>query len=176
MTNEGGNFDGQGRIAVDIRAVHDGIWAYFLFIWEDPTRSLKQTAADQGNRRLHVLHNGHESGDEHDYNEDKFSVAVDHLGCRVAGDKTFHGRPASDRGAPATMTGRGLHFTADNRYVDVWQWKATSGGPPGGWTSAHFGPPLDRRRSQARNVTPYRGGFAPDPGTPKLQRKFHRLA
>jgi len=33
MTNEGGNFDGKGESRVDIRAVHDGIWAYFLFIW-----------------------------------------------------------------------------------------------------------------------------------------------
>src|SRR6266849_647763 len=41
MTNQGGNFDGTGESRIDIRAVHDGTWAYFLFTWEDPTRSLK---------------------------------------------------------------------------------------------------------------------------------------
>src|SRR5216683_1895414 len=41
MTNQGGNFDGKGESRIDIRAVHDGTWAYFLFTWEDPTRSLK---------------------------------------------------------------------------------------------------------------------------------------
>src|SRR5216684_2774077 len=37
MTNQGGNFDGKGESRIDIRAVHDGTWAYFLFTWEDPT-------------------------------------------------------------------------------------------------------------------------------------------
>src|SRR5450755_4085094 len=41
MTNQGGNFDGKGESRIDIRAVHDGTWAYFLFTWDDPTRSLK---------------------------------------------------------------------------------------------------------------------------------------
>ena len=36
MTNEGGNFDGKGESRIDIRAVHDGTWAFFLFTWQDP--------------------------------------------------------------------------------------------------------------------------------------------
>jgi len=62
------------------------------------------------------------------------------------------------------MTGRGLHFTAAG-YADVWQWKATSGGATGWMDDAHFGPPLQATPLQARNVVPYKGGFAPDPGT-----------
>src|SRR6516165_2578991 len=42
LTEQGGNFDGKGETTVEIRAVHDGTWAYFLFVWNDPTRSLKQ--------------------------------------------------------------------------------------------------------------------------------------
>ena len=42
----------QGRNPIEIRAVHDGTWAYFLFTWEDPTRSLEASAAGQGSRRL----------------------------------------------------------------------------------------------------------------------------
>src|SRR5262249_12853207 len=40
LTNQGDNFDGTGESRVEIRAVHDGTWAYFLFTWQDPTRSL----------------------------------------------------------------------------------------------------------------------------------------
>ena len=52
MTSEGGNFDGKGETRVEIRAVHDGTWAYFLFTWEDPTRSLKQLPLIKEVRRL----------------------------------------------------------------------------------------------------------------------------
>ena len=76
--------------------------------------------------------------------------------------------------APATMTGRGLHFTAAG-YADVWQWKATSGGPTGWMDDDHFGPPLDPTPMQARNIVPYKGGFAPDPGDANYARQFrHR--
>ena len=58
-----------------------------------------------------------------------------------AGDNTFHSSPHPIPGAPATMTGRGLHYTEDGSYVAVWEWKATSSAS--GWMDdAHFGPPL----------------------------------
>ena len=41
MTSQGGNFDGRQKCG-SIRAAHNGTWAYFLFGWDDPTRSLKQ--------------------------------------------------------------------------------------------------------------------------------------
>src|SRR5262249_36528223 len=41
-TGQGGNFDGAGDTTIEVRAVHDGTQAYFLFAWDDPTRSLKQ--------------------------------------------------------------------------------------------------------------------------------------
>ena len=67
-------------------------------------------------------------------------------------------------GAPSTMTGRGLHFTAAGLLADVWQWKATSGGPTGWMDDDHFGPPREPTPMQASSAAPYRGGFAPDPG------------
>ena len=71
------------------------------------------------------------------------------------------------------MTGRGLHYTAEGSgYVDVWLWKATSGGPTGWMDDAHFGPPLDPTPEQARYLAPYKGGFAPDPGTPNYSENF----
>jgi hypothetical protein len=166
MTSEGGNFDGKGESRIDIRAVHDGTWAFFLFTWEDPTRSLKQLPLIKQPDGWHLLHNGYQRGDERDFNEDKFSVLLTTMDADLAGDRTFHASPRPIPDAPATMTGRGLHYTsAPGLYADVWQWKATSGGPTGWMDDEHFGPPLDPTPLQARNVVPYRGGFAPDPGS-----------
>jgi hypothetical protein len=171
MTSEGGNFDGKGETRIEIRAVHDGTWAYFLFTWEDPTRSLKQLPLVKEADGWHLLHEGFEAGDEHDFNEDKFSVLLTTSDAILAGDHTFHAGPQPIPGAPATMTGRGLHFTAGS-YVDVWQWKATSGGPTGWMDDAHFGPPLDPTPMQVNNIVPYRGGFAPDPGSANYSDNF----
>ena len=70
------------------------------------------------------------------------------------------------------MTGRGLHFTADGILADVWQWKATSGGPTGWMDDDYFGPPREPTPLQASNAAPYRGGFAPDPGTANYSDNF----
>lgn len=172
MTNQGGNFDGRGESKVDIRAVHDGKWAYFLFIWEDPTRSLKQLPLVKEIDGWHLLHDGYERGDEHAYNEDKFSVLLTTLDADLAGDRTFHASPHPIAGAPSTMTGRGLHFTAAGVLADVWQWKATSGGPTGWMDDDYFGPPREPTPMQASNAAPYRGGFAPDPGAANYSDNF----
>jgi hypothetical protein len=171
-TNHGGNFDGRGESKVDIRAVHDGKWAYFLFIWEDPTRSLKQLPLVKEIDGWHLLHDGYEQGDEHAYNEDKFSVLLTTLDVDLAGDRTFHASPHPIPGAPSTMTGRGLHFTAAGVLADVWQWKATSGGPTGWMDDDYFGPPRKPTPTQMSNAEPYRGGFAPDPGTANYSDNF----
>jgi hypothetical protein len=171
-TNSGGNFDGHGESRIEIRAVHDGTWAYFLFTWEDPTRSLKQLPLIKQADGWHLLHNGYEAGDEHEFNEDKFSVLLTTMDVTLAGDRTFHAGPHPIPNAPATMTGRGLHFTtAEGVYADVWQWKATSGAT--GWMDdAHFGPALDPTPQQAANLAPYKGGFAPDPGSANYTNNF----
>ena len=173
MTNQGENFDGKGETRVDIRAVHDGTWAYFLFTWEDPTRSLKQLPLIKRGDGWQLLHDGYERGDEHAFNEDKFAVLF------TTSESTLPATAPSMRArsrlpsAPATMTGRGLHYTtAAGVYADVWQWKATSGGPTGWMDDDHFGPPLEPTPMQVDNVVPYRGGFAPDPGTANYTDNF----
>jgi Ethylbenzene dehydrogenase/Prokaryotic cytochrome b561 len=170
MTSGGGNFDGKGETRIEIRAVHDGTWAYFLFVWEDPTRSLKHLPLVKQADGWHVLHHGFETGDEHDFHEDKFSVLLTTAEVTLAGDRTFHAGSHPIPNAPATMTGRGLHFTTEG-FADVWQWKATNGST--GWMDdAHFGPPLDPTPMQARNIVPYKGGFAPDPGNANYSANF----
>jgi hypothetical protein len=171
MTGEGGNFDGKGETRIQIRAVHDGTWAYFLLMWEDPTRSLKHLPLVKQADGWRVLHHGFEAGDERDFHEDKFSILLTTAESTLAGDRTFHASSHPIPGAPSTMSGRGLHFTAKG-YADVWQWKATSGGPTGWMEDAHFGPPLDPTPMQARNIVPYRGGFAPDPGAANYTDNF----
>jgi hypothetical protein len=171
LTGEGGNFDGKGETRITVRAVHDGTFAYFLFTWEDSTRSLKHLPLVKEADGWHLLHAGYRIGDEHRYNEDKFSVLLTTSDATLAGDRTFHAGPQPVANAPATMSGRGLHFT-EGGYVDVWQWKATSGGATGWMDDAHIGPPLDPTPMQAANVVPYRGGFAPDPGTTNHKDNF----
>jgi hypothetical protein len=169
-TNGGGNFDGRGEAKIEIRAVHDGTWAYFLFIWEDSTRSLKHLPLIKRADGWHVLHDGLESGDERLFYEDKFSVLLTTADVMLAGDRTFHASPHPIAGAPETMTGRGLHFSTSG-YADVWEWRATSGST--GWMDdAHFGPPLEPTPMQARHIIPYKGGFAPDPGTANFADNF----
>jgi hypothetical protein len=169
-TNGGGNFDERGETKVEIRAVHDENWAYFLFIWEDSTRSLKHLPLVKEADGWRVLHDGLESGDEREFHEDKFSVLLTAADVTLAGDRTFHAGPRPVAGAPETMTGRGLHFSTTG-YADVWEWKATSGST--GWMEdAHFGPPLEPTPMQARHIVPYKGGFAPDPGSANYVDNF----
>ena len=156
-TTGGGNFDGRGETRIEIRAVHDDTWAYFLFIWEDPTRSLKHLPLVKEADGWRVLHNGLTSGDESDFHEDKFSVLLTTSDVMLAGDRTFHSSPHSIPGAPESMTGRGLHFSTAG-YADVWEWRATSGST--GWMDdAHFGPPLEPTPMQAHHITPIQGRF-----------------
>jgi hypothetical protein len=169
-TSGGGNFDGRGETKVEIRAVHDENWAYFLFIWEDSTRSLKHFPLVKEADGWRVMHDGLESGDEREFHEDKFSVLLTRADATLAGDRTFHAGPHPVAGAPETMTGRGLHFSTSG-YADVWEWKATSGST--GWMDdAHFGPPLEPTPMQARHIVPYKGGFAPDPGAANYVDNF----
>ena len=64
LTGEGGNFDGKGEARIEIRAVHDGTYAYFLFTWQDSTRSLKQLPLVKEADGWHLLHSGFQLGDE----------------------------------------------------------------------------------------------------------------
>lgn len=171
LTGEGGNFDGKGETRIMVRAVHDGTFAYFLFTWEDSTRSLKHLPLVKEGDGWHLLHSGYRIGDEHQYNEDKFSVLLTTSDATLAGGRTFHVGPRPVENAPATMSGRGLHFTGGG-YVDVWQWKATSGGATGWMDDSHIGPPQEPTPMQAANVVPYRGGLGADPGTTNHKDNF----
>ena len=172
LTGEGGNFDGKGEARIEVRAVHDGTYAYFLFTWQDSTRSLKHLPLVKEADGWHLLHSGFQLGDEHQYNEDKFSVLLTTMDVTLAGGRTFHPGPQPVAGAPATMSGRGLHYT-EAGYADVWQWKATSGAA--GWMDdAHFGPPLDADPDAGGQRRALQRRLRNRPGNGKLPGQFHR--
>ena len=173
LTVHGGNFAGKGETTVEIRAIHDGQRAYFLFAWDDPTRSLKQLPLLKTPDGWKLLHQGYEGGDEHAYNEDKFAVLLTKLDATLAGDRTFHASAAPLEGKPHTLSGHGLHYTEQpGLFVDVWEWKATSTNPAGFMDDDHFGPPAEATSDQVEGKFPYRGGFAADPGTANYADNF----
>jgi Ethylbenzene dehydrogenase/Prokaryotic cytochrome b561 len=175
-TAHGGNFQGTGETTVSIQAVHDGVRAYFLFVWDDPTRSLKQLPLRKSVGRWELLRDGSEIGDEHAYNEDKFSVLLTSLDTILAGDATFHPGKAPVASEPATLSGRGLHYTmSEGVFVDVWEWKATSTNASKYCDDDYFGTPAKGTLEQFQRVTPYRGGFAQDPGSANYQDNFTLL-
>jgi len=176
VTEQGGNFKGRGETTVSIQAVHDGTYAYFLFVWDDPTRSLKQLPLRKTAKGWQLMHDGFEYGDERAYSEDKFAVLLTRLDSRLAGDLTFHAGPEPAAGKPRTLSGRGLHYTSgENVHVDVWQWKATSTNPSSYCDDDHFGPPGEATKAQFDGTASYRGGFAPDPGEANYQENFALL-
>ena len=105
------NFDGEGETTVEIRAVHDGERVYFLFAWDDPTRSLKQLPLLKTPDGWKLLHRGYEAGEERAYSEDKFAVLLTKINATLAGDHTFHAGPEPLPGKPRTLSGHGLHYT-----------------------------------------------------------------
>lgn len=168
-TSLGGNYDGTGETAVQIRAVHDGEWAYFCFMWDDPTRSLKHLPLVKQVDGWHVLHDRYDLGDERSYYEDKFSVLFTKLALTIPGDRTYHAGPTPIEGKPSTLSQRGLHFTpGPGLAVEVWQWKASSGGLLGWIDKDHFDVPAEPTQAQTDGQVPYRGGFIQDPRTAQL--------
>jgi cytochrome b subunit of formate dehydrogenase len=169
FTALGGNYDGKGEAAVEIRAVHDGEWAYFCFMWDDPTRSLKHLPMVKQADGWHVLHDRYDLGDERSYYEDKFSALFTQLPIVIPGDRTYHAGPTPIEGKPSTLSQRGLHFTpAPGLAVEVWQWKASSGGLLGWVDKSHFDVPTEASRAESEGQVPYRGGFIQDPRTAEL--------
>ncbi len=142
------------------------------FVWDDPTRSLKHLPLRKEEDGWHVLQQGFDRGDATAYFEDKLAVLVIGGYVLIPGDRTFHAgrQPLSDH--PATLSGRGLHYTTNGSYVDMWEWHAANGGPQGWMDDAHFGPPTDPTDAQKQGTSAYKGGFAPDPGSANSALNF----
>lgn len=157
-TAQGANLGGSGESLVEIRAVHDDKKIYFAFRWEDPTRSVARLPLIKQADGWHMLGKEADKMDVTDMYEDKFSViftqsdafgdgGIAHLGVKPLDDK------------PKAMNERGLHYTTDGSYIEMWQWKATRGGVLGFMDHQFIGPPRDPTPGEAAGRDRYQGGY-----------------
>jgi hypothetical protein len=169
MTTQGGDFGGTHQSEVEIRAVHDHEYAYFAFVWEDPTRSLKHHPLVKRGDGWHVAATRADLSDEHVYNEDKFAVLLSASALPLIGG-AIHLAHFPLVGKPAASSARGLHYTTDGNIVDVWQWRASHEGPAGHVDNCHFGEPSEL--ASEGELRQYNGGFAVDPGPTAYESNF----
>ncbi len=174
-TQQGSNLDGEGGTVVEIRAVHDGTYAYFSFVWNDPTRSLKHLPLMKTASGWRLLHDKFDQEDANAFFEDKLAVLLVAGYVLIPGDRTFHagGKPLSEM--PPSYSGRGFHYTTDGSYVDVWQWRAAEGGMEGWMDDSHFGPPAEPTKAEREGKHHYKGGFVADPGEFPYSLVFEEL-
>ncbi|GAA5216820.1 ethylbenzene dehydrogenase-related protein [Corallincola platygyrae] len=146
-----------GSVIVNVRALHDGEYGYFLFEWADKTRSLAHLPLIKTDEGWRVQQTGAGKADENEFYEDKFAVMLSRT-SQLAGAGTVHlgKKPHSER--PASMGGRGLHYTTDGSITDVWHWKAVRTGGIGQADDNHFGRPLPSKSEYKR----YTGGYQKD--------------
>jgi hypothetical protein len=169
MTTQGGDFGGTHQSRVEIRAVHDREFAYFAFVWEDPTRSLKHHPLVKRHDGWHVAASRADLGDENVYNEDKFAVLLSASVFPLIGGAIHLARfPLA--GKPAGSSARGLHYTTDGSILDVLQWRASHEGPDGHIDNCHFGEPSEL--ASDGETSEYNGGFALDPGPVRYEANF----
>lgn len=162
-TSQGASLGGSGESTVEIRAVRDDEKVYFAFRWEDPSRSLKRLPLIKREDGWHLLHNRADIADETAYYEDKFAVTFSRSNAWGAGGSTHMGpRPLADK--PGALNDRGLHYTTDGSYMDLWQWKASRGGMLGQLDDMWLGPPLEPSAAQVARTARYSAGYDGDAG------------
>ena len=121
-TFHGANFI-DTAVQVNIRALqHDGI-AYFLFEWNDTTRSQKHLPLIKTEQGWKVLQTDLQHASEDNYYEDKFAVMLA-AGNPWAASHSIHLGKQPSPHIPASASGRGLHYTTDGSLFDLWHWKS----------------------------------------------------
>ena len=168
LTQHGANFGGSGESLVEVRAVHDATTAYFAFTWTDPTRSLKQLPLVKKADGWHVAQTAHDRADETAYFEDKFSVLIARPVLPLLG-AAIHlaARPLGNN--PPSLTGRGLHYTANGTMADVWQWHADHADII---DDGYFGPPMPADDQQRGGEARYKGGYTAERGQERFTDNF----
>lgn len=162
-TQQGENLGGGGESTVTVKAVHDGSKVYFAFQWDDPTRSLRRVPVIKKADGWWTLDAGNDRADVNKFYEDKFSVVFSDKASLGGAGATGLG-PSPIDGKPVPLNERGLHYTTDGSYVDMWQWKASRGGVLGRVDDHYFGPPRDATQAEKDGNARYQGGYWNDPG------------
>ncbi|MDB5563189.1 MAG: hypothetical protein JWN11_2607 [Hyphomicrobiales bacterium] len=175
LSDEGASFGGNGQSRIDVKAVHDAEQVYFAFTWEDPTRSLKHLPLVKGETGWRLVRSQQEAAREEQFAEDKFSILLSRPTLPLLG-AAIHLSPRPIPGYPASMTGRGLHYTKPNNIADVWIWRADHGGLVGYLEDARFGEALEPTPAQTSGQQRYAGGFEIDPGENCFPDNFEQPA
>lgn len=162
-THQGVGLNGTGDSDVEIKALRSGDKIVFAFKWEDPSRSLKRHPLIKKEDGWYMLNNRADTSDETAYYEDKFSVAFAKTDAFGGGGSTYMGKkPLKDK--PASLHGRGYHYTTDGSLIDVWQWKASRGGMIGKTDDMWFGTPVEPNEAQIAGKKRYSAGYGADEG------------
>lgn len=170
-THQGESLGGSGTSTVEIRAAHDDDHVYFAFRWNDATRSAWRMPLIKKEDGWHVLQDDAAHEDVNTFYEDKFAVAFARNWEYGGSDSTHLGRkPLADK--PASVHGRGLHYTTDGSYMDVWQWKSTRGGLLGMLDDMAFGPPVEPNEAHWAGTSRYKAGYVSDPGRPAYEMNY----
>jgi hypothetical protein len=147
-----------GEVSVKVRALHDGNKAYFLFRWQDPTRSQKHIPLQKTEGGWKLLNTNYYNNDENTFYEDKFAVMI--AQSPVAGGNTVRLGPKPFADKPGPSNGLGLHATTDGSLADVWHWKSVRSGAIFQFDDNYFGPLMEPKPTGR-----YTGGYAQDPHT-----------
>ncbi|WP_159268768.1 ethylbenzene dehydrogenase-related protein [Zhongshania aliphaticivorans] len=153
-------------LAVNIRAIHDNHYVYFLISWPDATQSLKHLPLIKTAEGWKIMQTQATVADENTFYEDKLALMLS-ASSEIAGAGTVHlgAQPLKNQPNPAAQ--RGLHYTLDGSITDVWHWKAVRTGLSIGQADDnYFGPPLPSTSEIAR----YTGGYQKDPDCEHLLR------
>lgn len=156
-TERGANLPG-GEASVQVKALRDDKQVYFQFRWPDAERSKKHLPLIKTDGGWKVMQTEFEINDEDDYYEDKLAVVL--ARTPTIGSGTVHLGRNLISGQPQPAT-RGLHYTSDGSYADMWHWKSvrTGGMEPALMDDSYFGPPLPTDKPDKR----YTGGYSQDP-------------
>jgi cytochrome b subunit of formate dehydrogenase len=163
-TDQGANLAGTGESLVEIRALYDAESIYFAFRWEDPTRSIARLPLIKRDDGWHMLDDKADVMDVVGLYEDKFAIIFTQSNAfGDAGIAHLGAKPLADK--PVPMNGRGLHYTTDGSFIEMWQWKSTRGGLVGGMDHQFIGPPREPTAGEAAGRDRYQGGYWNDDGT-----------
>jgi hypothetical protein len=162
LSNEG------GEVPVYVRALHDGQKAYFLFKWQDPTRSQKHIPLQKTAEGWKLIHSNYYNNDENEYYEDKFAVMIAQSPAAGGNTVNLGAKPFADK--PGPSNGLGLHGTTDGSLADVWHWKSVRSGILNQFDDNYFGPIQEPKTGR------YMGGYAQDPKTSGgFDQNFERI-
>jgi hypothetical protein len=104
----------------------------------------------------HVVGNNADSADVTTFYEDKFAVLLSHKDGFGNAGSTHMGKTPLGEKLPAAINARGLHYTTDGSFVDMWHL--------GRVDDQYFGPPRDATPGEAAGKARYQAGYWNDPG------------